>query len=115
MGRLTEIKSEPISDELWQPEVIYKKEFKVGPFKKETIPYPFICNNVFRDEKEAAAFMPFFINKLIKDKDIPEDVIMKDEDGKLVVNEDILKPCFMKLHMSVMEQANNDVELDTKL
>lgn|SRR5574344_1838413 len=99
-----------ISDELWQPEVIYQKKIRVG-FHQETIPFPFICNNVFRDDKEALQFLPFFIAGLIKNGDVPENVIIKDDNNKDIINENILKPCLMKLHMTMMEEKNQDGEM----
>jgi hypothetical protein len=71
--------------------------------------FPYYSKEIFVSDKDAAIFMPYFINKLIKEQKLPPEVI-KDDD----INKDLLIVSVAPLTLTFMErteegQAGNDV------
>src|SRR5574344_731971 len=92
------------ADGLWQPQVIYKINIKKGLLKTESLPFPFVCNKVFVDSKEATMYLSVFIKDLIKDGSLPENAIVKDKDkDKFKVNEDVIAPGLLKLTFAAID------------
>ena len=89
---------------LFQPQIFKKVELRHG-FKKETIWYPFVCSKVFMSKEDAAIYLPFFIKELIKNGDLQESVLKK-ENGKKYVDEEQIKTCIVRLQISAIEQEN---------
>jgi hypothetical protein len=87
-------------DNFWQPVVFYNLPIKVR-FHQERQTFPFFCDKIFTDEKEAAAFLPFFIKELVNNNSLPEDVLNYSE----IEREKHIKTAVRPLYVTALEMT----------
>lgn len=86
----------------YQPVIFYNQPINVK-FHKEQITYPFYSSNIFLSDGDAVKFLPDFIRKLIKDGNLPKDVVKEDN----TIDETKVKTAIVPLLVTEME-INND-------
>lgn len=95
---------EKLETKYYQVQVIYNREVKVGLFKKESIPFIFSSPMICRTKDEAVGFAKEYIYSLIKNKDLPEDVVKFGN----VIDEDKVRVAIQTLDIALMEKDVSD-------
>lgn len=95
-------------DEMFLPVVYYHYEINKGFGKKEPVTIPIFDKHAFVTAQEVIAYLPFYVNELIKKGDLPKSVIKKSEDGKEYIDESIIKVGYEVLHLSVLDLSSDD-------
>jgi len=93
--------------EYWQVKIIYNNEVEIrtGIFKKEklNIPFEFSAPFINSTQEEAVGYAKFFLEDLIKNGDLPEEVVVN---GK--VNDELIKIATVKVELAYMERDVSD-------
>ena len=93
--------------EYWQVKIIYNNEVEIrtGIFKKEklSIPFEFSAPYINSTQEEAIGYAKFFLEDLIKNGDLPEEVVVN---GK--VNDELIKIATVKVELAYMEKDVSD-------
>ena len=93
--------------EYWQVKIIYNNEVEIrtGIFKKEklNIPFEFSAPYINSTQEEAVGYAKFFLEDLIKNGDLPEEVVVN---GK--VNDELIKIATVKVELAYMERDVSD-------
>lgn len=90
-------------DEMYLPVVYYHYEIKKGFGKVEPVTIPMFDKHAFVTQQEVVAYLPFYVNELIKKGDLPKEVVKKDEAGKDYIDDNLVKVGFEVLHLSVLD------------
>ena len=96
--------AERLNTEFWQVRVIYNREIKTSLFKKQSIPFEFASDMICRTRDEALGFAKHYIYALIKNGDLPKDVILFGNE----LDESKVKIGIVKLQIALMEKDVSD-------
>ena len=96
--------AERLNTEYYQVRVIYNREVKTGLFKKESIPFVFSSDMICRTKDEAVGFANHYISALIKNGDLPKDVILFGNE----IDESKIQVGIQKLEIALMERDVSD-------
>lgn len=93
--------------EYWQVKIIYNNEVEIrtGIFKKEklNIPFEFAAPYINSTQEEAVGYAKFFLEDLIKNGDLPEEVVVNGR-----VNDELIKIATVKVELAYMERDVSD-------
>lgn len=96
--------AEPLRTEYYQVRVVYNRVVKTGLMKKESIPFVFSSDMICRTHDEAVGFANHYIAALIKNGDLPKDVILFGNE----IDYSKIQVGIQKLEIALMERDVSD-------
>ncbi len=92
--------------EFYQVRIVYNQEIKAGLFGKKVVKVPFVFSSdmICRTKDEAAGFAKHYIAALIKNGDLPKDVILFGNE----IDYSKIQVGIQKLEIALMERDVSD-------
>jgi hypothetical protein len=93
-------------EQFLQPVIFYTSLVNRFPRKPVAVTIPFYSQNVFMRSEDAEAFLPTFLNDLIKNGDVPKEVILENE----TVDETVIEFAVSPLTLTFVDRGDRGVE-----